>query len=130
MSILREYSLKTTHQIPVRLRRLAPAEVAQRPGRVPEHAELVVLAQESQQGAESTLLQDVITALWAVTGDVTQSPNSLLPDIVNRRREQLDELRDSASTDDGLSVVGSTRCDICERPGGFELQTRGLKFAV
>ena len=90
----------------------------------------MVLTQKGQEWPEGTLPQNEIAALWAVTGDVTQSPNSLLPDIVNRRREQLDELRDSASTDDGLSVVGSTRCDICERPGGFELQTRGLKFAV
>jgi hypothetical protein len=73
-----------TNQVPFRLRRLATAKVAQRPGCVPHHAELVILAQKRQQRAEGALLQNIITALWAVAGDVAQCPDSLLPDIEHR----------------------------------------------
>lgn len=74
-----------THKFPIGLRRFAPAEVAKRPCGIPEHAEFVLLAEQSQQGPEGALLQDVISALRAITCDVTQSPNRLLADVGDRR---------------------------------------------
>jgi hypothetical protein len=38
----------STYQIPIWLRRLASAEVAQSPSGIPKHAELVILAEESK----------------------------------------------------------------------------------
>ena len=72
------------YQIPFWLRGLSTAEVAQGPGSIPQHANFVVLAQKSEEGPEGTLLEDIIPALWAVTSDVPQRPNSLLSDVENR----------------------------------------------
>lgn len=110
-----------SYQLPVRLGRLAPAEVAQGPGGVTEHADLVVFAEEGQQGTEGTLLEDVVPALGTVTGDVAQSPDSLFPDIEDWRREQLDELGNGLGADNDLSVLSGARGNVGKRPRGFEL---------
>ena len=90
----------------------------------------MVFAKARQQRTKSTLLQYVVPALRAVASDVTQSPNRLLPDVVDLRRQQLNELWDSASADNSLGVVSSTRRNICERPGGFELQNTRLEPSI
>ena len=87
----------------------------------------MVLAQQGQEWPESTLLEDVIPALWAVSSNVSESPDRLFPHIVDTGRKQPNEFRDSTGADNGLSVVGGARRDICERPGGFELQNTRLK---
>lgn len=110
-----------SHQFPVGLRGLAPAKIAQCPGGVSEHADLVVFAEQGQQGTESTLLENVIPALGAITSDVTQSPNGLFPNIEHWGREQLDEFRNGLGADNDLSVLSGTRGDIGERPRGLEL---------
>ena len=110
-----------SYQLPVGLGRLAPAEVAQGPGGVTEHADLVVFAEEGQQGTEGTLLEDVVPALRAVTSDVTQSPDGLFPDIEDWRREELNELWNSLGTDNDLSVLRGARGNVGKRPRGFEL---------
>jgi hypothetical protein len=106
------------------LRRLASAEVAKGPGGISEHADLVIFTQEAQERTKSALLKNIVAALWAITRDVTQSPNGLLPDIQDGRRKQLDEFRDSLGVDDNLSVLSSTRGDVGECPGSLELITR------
>jgi len=78
---------RDTYQFPIWLRTLTTAEVGERPGRVPLHAEFVVFAQERQKWPQGTLLKNVISANWAVTSDIAQSPNSLFADIENGRRE-------------------------------------------
>ncbi len=72
----------------------------------------MVLAEKSQEGAKGALLEDIITALWAVTSDVTQSPYSLFPDIVHARRQKLDKFWHSSSANDGLSMFSSPRRDV------------------
>ncbi len=76
---------------------LATAEVAESPCGVAEHALLVVFAEKSDQGAHGTGLEDVVAALGAVTGNVTESPNSLLTDVEDGRRKELDEDGNSTS---------------------------------
>lgn len=112
---------RSSHQLPVGLRGLAPAEIAQSPGGVAEHADLVVFAEKGQQGTESTLLENVVPALRAVTSDVAQSPDSLFPDIEDWGREQLDKFGDSLGADNDLSVLSGARGDVGERPRGLEL---------
>ena len=109
------------YQIPIGLGRLASAEVAERPSGIPEHAELVVLAQEVQQRPQSALLEDVVAALRAITSNVTQGPHSLLPYIGNGRREQFDELRDGLCVDDDLGMFCRTRSDVGQSPSSLEL---------
>ena len=87
---------------------LATAEVGQCPGRIPLHAELVVLAQKRQKRPQGTLLEDVIPANRAVTSDVPQSPNCLFADIKNGRRKQPDELWNSVGVDDYLGVMSGS----------------------
>ena len=43
----------------------------------------MVLAQKGQEWPEGTLPQNEIAALWAVTGDITKGPDSLLAHIIN-----------------------------------------------
>lgn len=73
------------YQFPFWLRVLSSAEIAQGPGSISEHAQLVVFAQEGQQGSQGALLQNVVSTLWAVAGDVPESPDGLLANIEHGR---------------------------------------------
>ena len=66
----------STHLLPLRLRVLAPAKVAQSPGSIPQHRQLVVLIQQQQQRLQCSSLEDVIPASRRVTGNVTQGPDT------------------------------------------------------
>jgi hypothetical protein len=114
---------EATHMLPVRLRVLAPAEVGEGPGRIAEHAELVVLVEKREQRSERALGEDVIAALWAVAGDVAERPDRLFADIEDRIREEFDEYGHGAGIDDDLGVLRCTRGDVGERPSRFELST-------
>lgn len=76
----------------------------------------MVFAEELQKRPQGALPKDVISALWAVTSNIAQSPDSLLSDIQDRRRKELDELRDSPSVDDDLGVLRCARRDVSKRP--------------
>lgn len=67
----------------------------------------MVLVQQSEERGEGILLEDVVAALGAVAGDVTQSPDSLLAHVQNRGGEKLDEDGHCALVDDHLGVVRS-----------------------
>lgn len=82
----------------------------------------MVLAQKCQKRPQGTLLKDVISANWTVTGDIAQSPNGLFADIENGGREQPDELRDGVGVDDHLGVVSGSGSNIRQGPRGFELK--------
>lgn len=60
---VRRVKRKATHEFPVRLRVLATAEVRKGPGSVAEHRHLVGLVEESEEGTERALLEDVVAAL-------------------------------------------------------------------
>lgn len=80
-TLLRVRGPKKTHQFPVWLRRLAPAEVAECPSSIPQHAEFVVFAEQLQKRPQGALPKNVISALWAVASNVAQGPDCLLPDV-------------------------------------------------
>ena len=116
---------RKTHEVPVRLRVLSPAEVAEGPGSVPKHGELVVLVQQGEERRKSSLLEDVVSALGRVSGDISERPDGLLPDVENGRGEELDEERDGVGVNDDLGVIRGSRSDVGESPGGLELMKRG-----
>ena len=97
-----------THQFPIWLGVLATAEVGKRPSCVSSHGEPVVLAQECQKRPQGALLEDVISANRAVTGNISQGPNGLFTDVESRGREQLDELWDGVGVNNRLGVVSGS----------------------
>lgn len=113
-----------THGSPVGLRGLATAEVAKRPGSIPEHAKLAAVTEEGQEGLEGAAAEDVVAAVGAVSGNVAESPDRLLADIGFRAREELDEYGDGTSLDNDLGLGGRARGDVRQGPGGLELNER------
>jgi len=113
--------LRRTYGVPVGLGSLAAAEVAKSPGGVSKHAELTAVSKKAQQRAESTLAEDIIAALRAVAGNVTQSPNSLFPDIGLGAAKKLNENRDGTGLDDNLGLGCGSAGDISQGPSGLKL---------
>lgn len=113
--------VRSTYRVPVRLGGLATAEIAQGPGSIAQHAQLAAVSEEVQQRLQCTAAQYVVTALWAVTSNVSKSPNGLLPDVGFRAGEQLDENRDGAGLNHDLSLSGAARCDVGKRPCSLKL---------
>lgn len=81
----------------------------------------MVLVEERQQGPQRALLEHVVTALWTVSCDVAESPDCLLTDVKNGRRQEFDEDGHRAGVDDDLGVLGGSGCDVCESPRCFKL---------
>jgi hypothetical protein len=109
------------YRIPIRLRGLPTTEVAKGPCCVAQHAQLAAVTKEVQERAESTLAEDVVPALRAVSSNVAQGPNCLLTNIGLGTGEKLDENGDSASLDNDLSLGGRTGSYVREGPGSLEL---------
>jgi hypothetical protein len=82
----------------------------------------VRLVEEGEKGTKGALLEDVVTALGRVTGDVTESPNCLLTDIENGGGEKLDEDGDGARLDDDLGVLGGAGRDVGQSPSCLKLR--------
>jgi hypothetical protein len=112
---------RETYSVPVRLGGLATAEVAQSPSGVAEHAELAAVTKKGDQRLEGTTLQDKISALWAVTSNVTKGPYGLLADIGFGALKQLDKDGHGAGVDDDLCLLGGTRGNVGQGPGSLEL---------
>lgn len=107
--------------VPVGLRGLAAAEVAECPGSVPEHAQLPAVAKEADKRSERALSEHVIPAVRAVTSNVTQRPNGLLPNIRLGAAEQLNKDGNGSGLDDDLSLLCGARSNVSKGPGGLEL---------
>lgn len=110
-----------TYGVPIRLRRLAAAEVAQGPGSVAQHAQLPAIVDEVQQRTQSTGVKDKVTALRAVTRNVTKGPDGLLTNIGLWAAQELAEDRHSTSLDNDLGLLGGTGGNVGQSPSGFEL---------
>jgi hypothetical protein len=115
---------RVSHGVPVWLRGLSTAEVAQGPSGIAEHAQLTAVAQEGQQRLESAACKNVVAARRAVTSNVTKGPDSLLPDIGLVAAEQLNEDRDSSGLDNDLCLLRGTGRNVCEGPRSLELDER------
>ena len=113
-----------SYRLPVGLRSLASAEVAEGPGCVPQHAQLAAVTQKGKQGAESTGLENKVAACGAVTGDVAKRPHGLLPDVRLVAAEQFDEDGDGTGLDDDLCLLCGAGGNVGEGPGGLELHQR------
>jgi len=79
------------------------------------------LIEKGKERTESLLLENVITAFRRISCDVSEGPNSLFSDVEDGRREEFDEDWDGSRFNNDLSVFRSTRSDVGESPGGFEL---------
>ena len=94
-----------TYSLPIWLGRLPTTEVAESPSCISKHTELTAVAQESKQWPQCTSSQDKVSAMRAVTSDVSQRPNSLLANIRLMTAEKFDEDRYSSGVDDNLSLL-------------------------
>jgi hypothetical protein len=121
MSGWSELQCMDAYRLPVRLGSLSTAEVAECPGGVPQHAQLAAVTEKSEERAESTGSENKVAARGAVTSNVTESPNGLLPDIRLVAAEQLDEDGDGASLNDDLCLLGRARGNVGKSPCGLKL---------
>lgn len=87
----------------------------------------MVFAKEAQQWPESTLLEDIVSALRTITRNITQCPYSLLADIQHGGGKKFDELRHGIGLDHYLSVFLGARCDVCQSPGSLKLSKETLE---
>ena len=110
-----------TYSLPVGLRSLSSAEVAQSPGCVPQHAQLAAVTKKSKQRAESASLEDKVTACGAVTSNVTKSPDGLLPDIRLVAAQKLDKDGDSTGLNNDLCLLCGTGGNVGKGPCCLEL---------
>lgn len=111
----------STYRVPVWLGGLATAEVAQGPGGIAQHAELPAVAEQGQQRLQGATAQDIVAALWAVTSNVSEGPDSLLADIGLWASKELDKDWDGAGLDNDLGLCSTARCDVGEGPRSLEL---------
>ena len=100
---------------------LTTTKVAQRPRRIPQHAHLVVFTKQLQESLHTAMLQDKVTALGRVTGNVTQGPHGLLTYIQHWRKKEVNENRHGAAVDDHLRVLRGTRSNVGKSPSSFKL---------
>ena len=74
-------------------RRLAAAEVGERPRRVPQQGELGVGGEEVDDGRHAVGgVEHGVAECRGVAGDVAERPDGLLADVLVRGAEELDEL--------------------------------------
>lgn len=114
--------------VPVRLGSLATAEVAESPGSVAEHAQLAAIIDEVKKGAQSTGTKNKVTAVRAVTSNVSKGPHGLFTDIGLRAAKQLDEDGDGTSFDDDLGLLGGAGGNVGQSPGRLKLD-QGVRRA-
>lgn len=116
-----DYQTIYTHSVPIRLGRFPTAEVAQSPCSVAKHAQLPAIADEVQQRTESTGTENKVTALGAVTRNVTQRPNGLFPHIGLVAAQKLDKNRHSTSFNYNLGLLGRSGGNVGQCPGSLKL---------
>ena len=68
------------------------------------------------------MVQDKVTTLGAIAGDVAESPDRLLLHVLEAGAEEFDEDGESARLDDAAGLHRVAAGDVGEGPGGLELQ--------
>ena len=74
--------------------------------------------------ANTHLIDDEISAVRRIAGDVADGPDGLLLNVLGRRPEKLDENGDSSGVDDHPRLRGGAAGDVGQRPSGLELKRR------
>ena len=110
-----------THSVPIGLWCLSTAEVAQSPCGIAEHAQLPAITDQIHQRTEGIGTQHKVTALGAVTSNVTQRPDRLFPDIRLGAAEKLDEDRHSTGFDDNLCLLSRSGGNVGQGPSSLKL---------
>mmetsp|Transcript_10511 Transcript_10511/g.23775 ORF Transcript_10511/g.23775 Transcript_10511/m.23775 type:complete len:359 (+) Transcript_10511:686-1762(+) len=105
-------------------RRLAAAEIGERPAGVARHGDLLRGHQDMHHGVKAAALQHEVAEVRRVSRDVAQCPDSLLPHVVAGRRQQLHKDRQGTLFHDHAGLVGIARSNVGEHPGGLELEIR------
>lgn len=82
-----------------------------------------------QQRRQDIIMEDKVTAFWAITGNVSQCPNGLFLNVLELRRKQTNKNRHCASVYHHSGLVRSTRRYVCQRPCGLKLQC-GIIFSL
>lgn len=108
--------------LPVGLGVLASAEVGQSPCGVSDHGELLGVCGNVDERLESVALENVISALRGVTGNVTESPHGLLSHIGLGRVQEVHKQRHSSGINHNLGLFAGTGSDVGQSPCGLELQ--------
>jgi hypothetical protein len=106
---------------PVRLGSLATAEVAKSPSSIAEHAQLTAIAEKVKKRLKGATAKDIVTAVRAVTSNVTKSPDSLFPNIGLGASKELNEDGNSASLNNDLGLCGGARGNVGQSPSSLEL---------
>ena len=73
-------------------------------------------------------MQDKVSALRAVTSNVTKGPDSLLANIRLGALEQLDKDGDGTGVDNDLCLLSGARGNVGQSPGSLELD-QGVRRA-
>jgi hypothetical protein len=92
------------YRLPIWLRGLATAKVAESPGSVSQHAKFPTITKQLEERAKGTLLEYKVTASRTVTSNVAERPNSLFANIWFMTAEKFHKNRDSASLNDHLCL--------------------------
>lgn len=119
MKMMKSYWL--AYDIPIWLRSLAAAEVAEGPRSVAQHAQLPAVSEKLEERREGPRLKHKVPAHGAVASNVTERPNGLLSYIRLMTAQKLDEDGDGARIDDNLGLSSGSRGDVGQGPGGLEL---------
>ncbi len=118
---LRQSCERRRDKIPIRLWLFSSTKVAQCPCSIPEHAQLVLFGEQSEKRSQCSCLNNIVTTSWAISCNVSQRPNSLLANVENWGRQQVDKVWNSPSVDDNHRMLSCSRSNIRECPCSFKL---------
>ena len=103
---------------------LVSAQIRHCPWNVLQEGNAWVMLRQSKllHWRNDTSIQDHISQIWSITGNITQSPNSLLNNFRNAAAKKTNKGWNGALFDDGAGLARMTRSNIGQGPSGFELQ--------
>lgn len=107
---------------------LPTAEVTDSPGGVAQGRDPsgVCVSQKRFDDVEG---QTEVTAVWRVSGDISECPDCLFTNIVGGRVQKKREGRKGSLVDNVLCLVGGATCDVGQTPSCFELKLRIRVFS-
>lgn len=96
--LIRDYETKRKYSYLIEFRcRFATAQVRHRPCSIAKDRDGGIGSEDLEQCVQHSTLQQEITALHTITGNVTKGPHSLITDFIAWGLKQVDEVRDSTT---------------------------------